>query len=78
MKRYFTQEDRAFVSLDFQATVPIANLLRQIPKERKKTALILFLRYKYSDFDLNKPFMEQYERNTERLLSALETLTEKR
>lgn len=78
MKRYFTQEDRAFVSLDFQATVPIANLLRRIQGERKKTALILFLRYKYSDFDLNKPFMEQYERNTEKLLSALETLTEKR
>jgi len=71
MNRYFTQEDRAFVKLDFNTTVPIANLMRQIPEERKKEALLLFLRYKYSDFDLDKPFQEQYERNIRSLLNAL-------
>lgn len=74
MKRYFTREDQDFINLDFRSTVPIADLLRQIPEKRKKMALILFLRYKYSDFDLDMPFMKQYERNMETLLTSLKTL----
>lgn len=74
INRYFTREDQAFVKLDFNTTVPIANLMRQIPESHKKDALLLFLRYKYSDFDLDKPFQEQYERNIQALLDSLEKL----
>lgn len=74
VNRYFTQEDQAFVNLDFRSTIPIADLMRRIPESRKKDALLLFLRYKYSDFDLDKPFQEQYEKNIETLLASLKTL----
>lgn len=74
VNRYFTQEDQAFVNLDFRSAIPIAALLRRIPESRKKDALLLFLRYKYSDFDLDKPFQAQYEKNIETLLASLKTL----
>lgn len=74
VNRYFTQKDQAFVNLDFRSAIPIAALLRRIPESRKKDALLLFLRYKYSDFDLDKPFQAQYEKNIETLLASLKTL----
>lgn len=74
MNHYFTQEDQEFVNLDFRSAIPIANLMRRIPKSRMKEALLLFLRYKYSDFDLDKPFQEQYEKNIETLLASLKAL----
>lgn len=75
INRYFTQKDQAFVRLDFLTTIPIADLMHQIPEHKKKAAIMLFLRYKYSDFDLDKPFQEQYEANIRSLLNALKNLS---
>lgn len=74
IKRYFSLEDQLFVTLDFQSAVPISNLLHKVPLERKKTALVHFLRYKYSDFDLDQPFLEQYKQNNKKLIEALKLL----
>lgn len=74
MNKYFTQEDRAFVNADISAVPEIARLLRQIPEKYKHRALFFFLLYKYTDFDLDQPFQEQYERNNRELIVSLEAM----
>lgn len=71
LKRYFTAEDREFLRADMGAAGEIAKLLRQIPETEKVTALLHFMRCKYIDYDLERPFMEQYLRNNEKLLTIL-------
>ena len=46
--------------------------------EQKKKALLQFLRYKYSDFDLDKSFTEQFRSNNQKLLEALRNLMQKK
>ncbi len=50
---------------------------KRIPIEQKKGALLHFLRYKYSDFDLNKSFTEQFRSNNQKLLEVLRDLVQK-
>lgn len=76
MKKYFPQEARAFLQVDYANAVPIARLLRQIPEERKTGALLHFHRLRYSEFDLDKPFLEQFQRNQEALLAILTRMAE--
>lgn len=75
MKENFIQEDREFLKLDLGSAVAIAKLLRGIPDEHKAQAMMLFWRFKYSDFDLEEPFLPQYRRNMQRLTLALKTIT---
>ena len=75
MNQYFTQEDRTFVNADISAVPEIARLLRQIPEKYKHRALFFFLLYKYTDFDLDQPFQEQYERNNRELIASLEAIS---
>lgn len=74
MNQYFTQEDRAFVNEDISTTLEIARLLKQMPEEYKHRALYFFLLYKYTDFNLDQPFQEQYEQNNKRLITSLEAM----
>ena len=76
MKRWFTAEDRAFLRLDLGSAPDIARLMRRIPEAHRQQAMFLFWRYKYSDFDLNQPFLGQYEKNLQRLIAALSQLAE--
>ena len=71
MKKHFPQEDRAFMQADYAKAGPIAMLLKQIPEERKSEALLHFHRLRYSEYDLEKPFLEQFQRNQEKLLAVL-------
>ncbi len=61
MNQYFTQEDGHLSMQTFRQLPEIARLLRQIPETHKHRALFFFLLYKYTDFDLDQPFQEQYE-----------------
>lgn len=74
IKQYFTQEDQAFVHTDISSALSIAKLLRQIPKSRKTEALLPFLIYKYTEYDLDQPFQEQYEQNNQKLIASLEAM----
>lgn len=76
VKKYFTAEDRAFLQMDMGSAKKIAKLLHRIPEEKKTTALLHFLRYKYSEFDLDKPFLDQYRRNEQKLLLVLRKMAD--
>lgn len=77
MKRYFTAEDRAFLKLDFGSAAEIARLMRMVPESDKRTAMLLFWRYRYSEFNLDQPFLSQYEKNLHLLKSALNALADR-
>ena len=61
---------------DFDTAPGISKLLEALPDEKRDVAMLLFHRYRYSDFDLDSPFMPQFKANTEKLISELKTLAE--
>lgn len=71
MKQNFPQESRAFLQAEYAKAKPIARLLRRIPEHRKTEALLHFHRLRYSEFDLDQPFLPQFQRNQEKLLAIL-------
>lgn len=71
MKKNFPKEDREFMSADYGRVVELARLLRDIPEDRKSDAVLHFHRLRYSEFDLDKPFMDQFRRNQEKLCAIL-------
>lgn len=76
MKKRFDEEGSAFLTADLGSAKELARLLRQIPDERKKKALMCFHWAKYGNFDTGKPFLPQYERNLKVLHEYLKELTE--
>ena len=73
-----SSQDREFWGLDVGSARELAQLLEKIPQERKARAMLLFLLYRYSDFDLDKAFIPQFRNNTEKLLEALRAIAEER
>lgn len=74
MNKYLTEEDRTFLRLDYASVKPVAGLLRRIPESQLSAALMRFLYFKYSAFELDKPFLPQYSRNLKQLQAALAVL----
>lgn len=71
MKKYFPQEDRRFLQMDFWGAKHIADLLRKVPERNQTQALLHFHRLKYSEYDLDQPFLEQFRRNQDKLIAIL-------
>ncbi len=74
MKRRFTEEDQTFLQMDLGSALDIARLMRRVPETHRTQAMLLFWRYKYSDFDLDQPFLDQYAKNLLKLKAALSML----
>lgn len=74
IQRNCSDEDRAFWELDVGSARELALLLEKVPQSEKSRALMLFLMYRYSDFDLDQPFLPQFERNHQKLIKALGAL----
>lgn len=77
MKKNFSPEGRAFMQIDYANAGPIGRLLRNIPEEQKTEALLHFYRLRYSEYDLDRPFLEQFQRNQEKLLAILSRMAKK-
>ena len=76
MKKRFPKEDRLFLQTDFGGAKDIAELLHKIPERNRTQAVMHFLRLKYSEYDLDQPFLDQYRRNQEKLLAILNRMAE--
>lgn len=74
IRKRCNQEDYDFWELDVGLAREMALLLEKVPQSRMSQALMCFLRYKYSDFDLDQPFTPQFRRNQNRLMEALRAL----
>lgn len=76
MKKRFPKEDRLFLQTDFGGAKDIADLLRKIPERNRTQAVMHFLRLKYSEYDLDQPFLDQYRRNQDKLIAILNRMAE--
>ena len=76
MKKNFPKEDREFLTADFASAGPNAMLLKKIPESRNTEALLHFHRLRYSEFDLDEPFLEQFGRNQVKLTTILARMTD--
>ncbi len=74
VRKTMNDEDKEFVMTDPEYSVRIARMLRKIPRQMLNRALLLLLHYRYSDYDLEQPFMLQYKRKNGRLLAALQKM----
>ena len=72
--RNMPEDIREFYRYDFCISPQIHKLLLAVPNDLTETALLQFHRYRYSDFDLNSPFMPQFKANTEKLICELQKL----
>ncbi|WP_305117273.1 YkgJ family cysteine cluster protein [Acutalibacter muris] len=75
MKENFPKEDREFLETDLGTAPDIVRLLMKIPEAERQQAWVLFLWYKYANFDLDRPFWEQYRQNMAKLLAGLNQMT---
>ena len=78
IRRRCNQEDYDFWELDVGLAREMALLLEKVPQSRMSQALMCFLRYKYSDFDMDQPFTPQFRRNQNRLMEALRALAQEK
>ena len=71
MKKNFPKEDRAFMQADYSKVRLIAMLLKEIPENRITEAALHLQRLLYSEYELDASFLEQFQRNQEKLLAIL-------
>lgn len=76
MKNRFTDEDQEALRIDLQTIIGIVPVLKRIPKDKFDSIFSILLRYKYVDFDLDKPFLDQYRKNNNLLLYELVRIAE--
>ena len=60
MNRFFFAEEKEALHMDYQLVPKIADLMRRIPEHNRHRAIALFLWYRYSDYDLECSFLEQF------------------
>ena len=66
-----SKQDFEFLNTDIGSAQEIERLLKKIPEHKRTRAVMMFLFYKYSDYDLDKSFLPQFKNNNDKLLDAL-------
>ena len=61
--RNFPREDKEFLKQQYRAIPEIGKLMRRIPEELRRASVFKILLYHYYNFDLDQPFLPQYEQN---------------
>lgn len=72
MYQNFTKDAREFVEADAAAMTELGRLLRELGPNGQQNCLFQLLYYRYYNFDLDCPFMEQYQANHRALLAELQ------
>lgn len=70
----FSREDKEFLKQQYLAIPEIGKLMRRIPEELRRASVFKVLFYHYYNFDLDQPFLPQYEQNNRSLLHDLRQL----
>ena len=68
----FSKDARRFVKADYAAIRQYGKLLRQMTPAQVEHSLFQLLFYRYWNYDLSKPFQEQFEHNQRQLLAFLQ------
>lgn len=73
-----TREDREYVKREFDSSLELGKLVRKLDDHVREQALIAILFLRYDNFDLDEPFLPQYDRNLQTLKARLSALAESR
>ena len=65
---------KEFLKLQYRIIPEIGKLMRHIPEELRRASVFKILFYHYYSFDLDQPFLPQYELNNRSLLHELRQL----
>ena len=68
----FPKDVRCFVKADYAAIRQYGKLLQQMTPAQVEHSLFQLLFYRYWNYDLSKPFQEQFEHNQRQLLAFLQ------
>lgn len=74
MYQNLRREDREFLTAESTTLPELGRLLCSLGPERLKENLFQILYYRYYNYDLDQPFMLQYEKNTEELKRILQSI----
>lgn len=74
----FKREDKEFVKLEFQYAAKIGKFMREAPESLREKVLFPLMYFRYYNYDLQKPFLQQYEHNHIQLLGELNRLEQNR
>ena len=75
MYENFTKAERTLFDKETQALPELGRLMRQLTQKQQEQFLFRLLYYRYYNFDLDQPFLEQYDRNQEALFRELKDWT---
>jgi Fe-S-cluster containining protein len=67
----FFKEEQDLFEKEAAMLPKLGGLLKKLGADQRKSCLFHILFYRYYNYDLDKPFMEQYERNQSALLCEL-------
>lgn len=71
MYQNFSREARAFVEAERDILPELGVLLRNLGEDGRRSVLFKILFYRYYNYDLEQPFLPQYQRNQQALLEVL-------
>lgn len=71
LRKNFKREAQEFVVAEYTAVVEIGQLMKKVSEDDQPSAIVAMLSARYYDFDLDAPFMPQYQRNHQRLLQKI-------
>lgn len=72
----FKREDREFVKREFDSCVKIGALLAKMDFSTYQQALPMILLLRYHEFDVDQPFLPQYDHNLRLLLDYLRSMVD--
>ncbi len=70
----FNREDREFAKREYDSCMKIGALLAQMTPSVYEQALPMILLLRYSEFDVEQPFLPQYDRNLQLLMDYLNNM----
>ena len=71
MFRNFTKDARSFVEMEASALPDLAELLKKLGPDGRRQILFRLLYYRYYNYELDQPFLPQYQENQRQLMDAL-------
>lgn len=70
-RQNFSKEARAFLRAEYDAAPAIGQAIRRLGEEQFQKMLFCFLYYRYYNYDLDQPFLPQFQRNLAELKMLL-------
>lgn len=75
MKQYLNEEDKEFMLLEYRFIGELASIYARLPAPQLEKAAALNIQFHYMNYDLQRPFMEQFQENKRSLRKELMKLT---